>query len=117
MVVDWLELQHRPGDTVIAIQPGTFYDCVMPENVQRWAGRLVPDLVSYDVNSTTVLCSLWGPVPLTSLPPGVENTCRAVTHRLVAPARSGSPDQLATVYLVHSLPLLLSAVQVFHGSQ
>ena len=39
------ELQHRPGDTVIAIQPGAFYDCVMPENVQRWAGRLFPDPV------------------------------------------------------------------------
>ena len=24
--------------------------------------------------------SLWGPIPLTRLPPGVDNTCRAVTH-------------------------------------
>ena len=24
--------------------------------------------------------SLWGPIPLARLPPGVDNTCRAVTH-------------------------------------
>ena len=40
------------------IEPGSFYDCVIPENIK----------------------SLWGPIPLQSLPPGVENKCRAVAH-------------------------------------
>ena len=40
------------------IEPGSFYDCVIPENIK----------------------SLWGPIPLQSLPPGVDNKCRAVAH-------------------------------------
>jgi hypothetical protein len=40
------------------IEAGSFYDCVIPENIK----------------------SLWGPIPLQSLPPGVENQCRAVAH-------------------------------------
>jgi hypothetical protein len=40
------------------IEPGSFYDCIIPENIK----------------------SLWGPIPLQSLPPGVENKFRAVAH-------------------------------------
>ena len=42
----------------LCISPGTFYDCVIPEDVE----------------------SLWGPIPLERLPKGVDNNCRAVTH-------------------------------------
>ena len=52
------EIGSRVGAMLFSIQPGTFYDCVMPETVE----------------------SMWGPVPLERLPEGVDNTCRAVTH-------------------------------------
>ena len=91
-----LELEWGPAwseawDTVFSIRPGVFYDCVIPETVG----------------------SLWGPVPLERLPTGVDNTCRAVTHDIV----NGMDEKKMSVYLVHSLPLLLSAVQVFVGSK
>ena len=41
------------------IEAGTYYDCIMPENIE----------------------SMWGPVPLKKLPDGVDNECKAVTHR------------------------------------
>ncbi len=41
------------------ILPGTFYDAVMPETVE----------------------SMWGPVPLKTLPEGTTNDCKAITHR------------------------------------
>ena len=78
-------------DVVFSIKPGDFYDCIMPETV----------------------ASLWGPVPLERLPPGVDNTCRAVTHDIV----NGLGEKKMSVHLVHSLPLVLSAVQVFAGSE
>ena len=43
----------------LAIVPGSFYDAVMPENVE----------------------SMWGPVPMRRLPEGQENECKAVVHR------------------------------------
>ena len=78
-------------DTVFGIKPGTFYDSIIPETVQ----------------------SLWGPIPLEKLPDGVDNSCRAVTHDIV----NGMEQKMMSVYLIHSLPLVLSAVQVFVGSQ
>ena len=51
-----------PNQTVwkkLTIDPGTFYDCIMPEQIE----------------------ALWGPVPLGKLPPGIDNECKAVTHR------------------------------------
>jgi hypothetical protein len=51
-------LTHRKVWKKLSIKPGSYYDCVMPENVQ----------------------SLWGPVPLKRLPEGVDNACKAVTH-------------------------------------
>ena len=79
------------ADTVFGIKPGAFYDTIMPETVQ----------------------SLWGPVPLDTLPDGVDNTCRAVTHDIV----NGMESKMMSVYLIHSLPLVLSAVQVYVGSE
>ena len=76
---------------VFGIKPGSFYDAIIPETVQ----------------------SLWGPVPLERLPEGVDNTCRAVTHDIV----TGMEDKRMSVYLIHSLPLVLSAVQVYVGAQ
>jgi len=84
---DFSEIKSRPTDMVFGILPGKFYDCIMPVTAQ----------------------SLWGPIPLNPLPPNVDNTCRVVTHDIV----NGVEDKLMSVYLVHSLPLLLSAVQVF----
>ena len=49
---------HQPIWKKLSIKPGSFYDCVIPENVE----------------------SLWGPVPLKRLPDNVDNKCRAVTH-------------------------------------
>ena len=49
----------KPRDSVgFNIMVGAFYDCIIPEDVE----------------------SLWGPIPLQKLPPGVDNSCRAVTH-------------------------------------
>ena len=83
--LDFSEISSAAVDMVFGIRPGTFHDCIIPETVQ----------------------SLWGPVPLERLPPGVDNSCRAVTHDIV----SGTEDKRLSVYLIHSVPLLLSAVQ------
>ena len=48
----------RPVASKFHIEAGSFYDCVIPEDVE----------------------SLWGPIPLQRLPKGVSNKCRAVTH-------------------------------------
>ena len=45
-------------DVKFSVAAGAFYDCIIPEQVE----------------------SLWGPIPLQHLPPGVDNKCRAVTH-------------------------------------
>ena len=47
-----------PVESRFKIQPGSFYECVIPEDVE----------------------TLWGPIPLQRLPNGVSNKCRAVTH-------------------------------------
>ena len=55
-------VQRLPEELVwkkFTIDPGTFYDCIMPEQVE----------------------ALWGPIPLGRLPPGMDNECKAVTHR------------------------------------
>lgn len=51
-----------PVESRFKIQPGSFYECVMPEEVE----------------------TLWGPIPLQRLPNGVSNKCRAVTHGYVS---------------------------------
>ena len=45
-------------DTSFKIMVGSFYDCIIPEDIEP----------------------LWGPIPLQKLPRGVDNKCRAVTH-------------------------------------
>ena len=45
-------------DVKFTVAAGAFYDCIIPEQVE----------------------SLWGPIPLQHLSPGVDNKCRAVTH-------------------------------------
>ncbi len=47
-----------PTESKFHIAPGSFYDCIIPEDIE----------------------SLWGPIPLLRLPQGVSNKCRAVTH-------------------------------------
>ena len=61
------------------IQEGSFYNCIMPgQHTATHAGDASA--------SKSITCpsenveSLWGPIPLPRLPPGVDNTCRAVTH-------------------------------------
>ena len=72
------------------IEAGSFYDCIMPEKIE----------------------ALWGPIPLSRLPPGCENECKAVTHSIMDGNR-----KVLSVYLVHSLPLEMSAIQIFHGDK
>jgi len=80
---------ESPGKTTFKIQPGTFSDCIIPETVE----------------------SLWGPVPLQKLPQGVDNNCRAVVHTI-----TGGSTPL-TAHILHSLPLLMSAVQIYRGDK
>ena len=47
------------ASTVLGVMPGTFYDTVMPETSE----------------------SMWGPVPMTKLPQGKINDCKAVVNR------------------------------------
>ena len=89
--LEYTDISREPIDMVFGIKPGAFYDAIIPETVQ----------------------SLWGPVPLERLPEGLDNTCRTVTHDIV----TGMEDKRMSVYLIHSLPLVLSAVQVYVGSQ
>lgn len=84
--IEYDNISFTPVDMVFGIQPGSFYDCIMPETVQQ----------------------LWGPIPLERLPDGVDNNCRAVTHSIV----NMMETKVMSVYLIHSLPLVLSAVQV-----
>ncbi len=74
-------------DRMLKIEAGAYYDCVMPEDVE----------------------ALWGPVPLRRLPEGQENKCKAVTHGIL----DSTGQKLFSVYLVHSLPLEMSVVQLF----
>eukprot|EP00095_Tigriopus_kingsejongensis_P000673 maker-scaffold340_size202118-snap-gene-0.21 protein:Tk00673 transcript:maker-scaffold340_size202118-snap-gene-0.21-mRNA-1 annotation:"hypothetical protein LOTGIDRAFT_153725" len=73
------------------IAEGSYYDCVIPENIE----------------------SMWGPIPLERLPEGVDNHCKAVTHGIYDP----NEQKLFSVYLIHSLPLEMSAIQVFVGDK
>lgn len=47
------------GGYILALRSGDYEDCIMPETVE----------------------SMWGPVPLPRLPPGVENKCSVASHR------------------------------------
>ena len=79
-------LADQPVWKKLTIDPGSFYDCIIPEHIE----------------------ALWGPVPLKRLPEGVDNECKAVTHNIM-----DGPRKAVTVYMIHSLPLEMSAIQVF----
>ena len=49
------------AESKFRIQPGAFYETIIPEDIEK----------------------LWGPIPLQKLPSGVSNKCRAVTHGYV----------------------------------
>lgn len=49
----------QKGPCCLNLTQGTFESCTMPENVEQ----------------------LWGPVPLSTLPPNVNNTCVVASHR------------------------------------
>nr|KAG5697451.1 hypothetical protein BaRGS_029342 [Batillaria attramentaria] len=68
--------QPKRGPILLIMQQSSFTRAVMPENVE----------------------SMWGPVPLRPLSPGVQNTCDVASHNRV----------------IHSLPLMQSAVHIFY---
>ncbi|KAH3883478.1 hypothetical protein DPMN_007435 [Dreissena polymorpha] len=75
------------GSVELQLVPGKYEDCVMPEDAAQ----------------------LWGPIVLPHLPTGVVNTCSVASHRL----RGHDGQTEFTCRVVHSLPLLMSAVQIF----
>ena len=76
----------------LSILPGSYYDCVMPASAE----------------------SMWGPVPLPlATDESEENVCKAVTHGIVA----ASGHKLFSVYLIHSLALEMSVIQLFVGDK
>ncbi|XP_052807820.1 uncharacterized protein LOC128236760 [Mya arenaria] len=56
---------------------------------------------------------LWGPVALSKLPAGVDNTCIVATHRLGI----RGDNQHFSVRVIHSVPLMTSIIQVFYRDQ
>ena len=85
--VEYTDISKEPIDMLFEIEFGTFYDVITPETVK----------------------DLWGPVPLERMPEGLDSTCIAATHYIV----TGKGDKRMSVCLIHSLPLVLSAVQVY----
>ncbi|KAK3102278.1 hypothetical protein FSP39_010151 [Pinctada imbricata] len=75
-------------DISYTFSPGTYEECIMPEFLE----------------------DLWGPVPLTRLPKGQDNKCNVASHRL----RTTNGTVEFTVRTIHSLPCLMSVVQVFY---
>ena len=75
----------------LSILPGSYYDCVMPTSAE----------------------SMWGPVPLPLVDEDGENACKAVTHAILA----ASGQKLFSVYLIHSLALEMSVIQLFVGDK
>ena len=57
--IDLNPKKSRPIRQRIAIEAGAFYDCVIPQEVE----------------------SMWGPIPIETLPEGIDNKCKAVTHK------------------------------------
>ncbi|CAB4064218.1 unnamed protein product [Lepeophtheirus salmonis] len=74
----------------VNILPGSYYDCIIPENIEN----------------------LWGPIPLKDLPSDEDNNCKAVVHTIVD---KKDDSRVLTVHLVHSLNLGMSCVQLFYG--
>ncbi|GFO43937.1 glycine-rich domain-containing protein 2 [Plakobranchus ocellatus] len=81
----------RLGPCVLRLEPGDYQSCIMPAD-----------------RST-----MWGPIPLPRLPPGVDSHCSVASHRLFNHTRK----VVFTVRMIHSEPLLMSAVHVFYGDK
>ncbi|XP_041349650.1 uncharacterized protein LOC121368951 [Gigantopelta aegis] len=78
----------RAGVCIFRLELGHFEDCVMPEHVEQ----------------------MWGPITLRKLPAGVDNSCSTASHKLLNHMKAVT----FTCRIIHSLPLLMSAVQVFY---
>ncbi|XP_059177584.1 uncharacterized protein LOC131956954 [Physella acuta] len=79
------------GPCVLRLEQGEYQSCVMPEDRE----------------------SIWGPIPLPRLPPGVDNRCSVASHKLFNHTRR----VVFTVRMIHSEPLLMSAIHVFYGDK
>ncbi|KAI8763943.1 glycine-rich domain-containing protein 2 [Biomphalaria glabrata] len=78
----------KKGVILLQLKAGGYERAIMPENLEQ----------------------LWGPIPLPRLPPGTDNWCHVASHKVLN--YSGEP--MFTCRLIHSQPLLQSAVHVFH---
>ncbi|KAK6993978.1 glycine-rich domain-containing protein 2 [Biomphalaria glabrata] len=79
------------GPCVLRLEAGDYQSCVMPEDRE----------------------TMWGPIPLPRLPPGVDNHCSVASHKLFNHTRR----VVFTVRMIHSEPLLMSAIHVFYGDK
>ena len=57
--LQWSMTPPVAGGYVLVLKPGIYQNCIMPETVD----------------------SMWGPIPLPHLPPGIENNCSVASHR------------------------------------
>ncbi|XP_059140779.1 uncharacterized protein LOC131928710 [Physella acuta] len=78
----------KKGPLLLYLKAGLYERAVIPEHLE----------------------SMWGPIPLPRLPPGAENWCEVASHKVTN--HRGVP--LFTCRLIHSQPLLQSAVHVFY---
>ncbi|ELT88483.1 hypothetical protein CAPTEDRAFT_202493 [Capitella teleta] len=83
--------QPTIGPCMLSLQSGPFQSCTIPENAEK----------------------LWGPIPLPKRPVDNTNTCNVASHRLFNHAQ----QLMFTIRVIHSIPLMMSAVQVYHLDQ
>lgn len=83
----------KQGPTMLYMNPGNYETrfCIMPEQIVQ----------------------MWGPIPLPRLPAGQDNHCIVASHRFL----NHTGEVIFTCRVIHSLPLLMSAVQVFFHSR
>ncbi|KAJ8299322.1 hypothetical protein KUTeg_023382 [Tegillarca granosa] len=79
------------GLCMLKLQPESYHNCVMPEAVEQ----------------------MWGPVPLPHLPENVQNECAVASHKVKSPRG----EVVFTCRVIHSLPLLMSVVQIYYHDQ
>lgn len=82
-------------NVVLNFQPGQFDTVVLPKRAEL----------------------LWGPTPVGNLPLGADDVCLVATHRLLCPCVPNAGTKRFLVRVIHCLPLLMSAVQVFIGEK
>ncbi|KAL4226738.1 hypothetical protein ACF0H5_014718 [Mactra antiquata] len=83
----------KQGPTLLYMNPGNFESrfCIMPEQIVQ----------------------MWGPIPLPRLPTGKDNHCIVASHKLV----NHTGEVTFTCRVIHSLPLLMSAIQIFYHNR